>query len=71
MELGKKWLAREVVVASAKTVGIPLDLHYSAEVGADRLVNALGGWIKYKSSLIIVDFGTAITFGCISSEEFI
>ncbi|BAU23872.1 Baf family transcriptional regulator [Caldimicrobium thiodismutans] len=68
VELGKKWLAREVVVASAKTVGIPLDLHYSAEVGADRLVNALGGWIKYKSSLIIVDFGTAITFDCISSE---
>ncbi len=68
VEMGRKWLAREVVVASVKSVKIPLDLHYSAEVGADRLVNALGGWIKYQTSLIIVDFGTAITFDCISSE---
>jgi type III pantothenate kinase len=68
VEMGKRWLAREVVVASVKSVKIPLDLRYSAEVGADRLVNALGGWIKYQTSLIIVDFGTAITFDCISSE---
>lgn len=68
VEMGKRWLAREVVVASVETVRIPLDLHYSAEIGADRLVNALGGWIKYRTSLIIVDFGTAITFDCISSQ---
>jgi len=68
IELGKKWLAREVVVADAKSVKIPIDLVYPLEIGADRLVNALAGWEKYKTSLIIVDFGTAITFDCISSE---
>lgn len=68
IELGKRWLAREVVVAKAETVKIPIDLLYPCEVGADRLVNALGGWKKYNRALIIVDFGTAITFDCISGK---
>ncbi len=68
IELGKRWLAREVVVAKAETVKIPMDLLYPCEVGADRLVNALGGWKKYKRALIIVDFGTATTFDCISES---
>lgn len=67
-ELGKRWLAREVVVASKETVPLSLDLQYPTEVGADRLVNAFAGWRKYNRSLIIVDFGTAITFDCLSSE---
>lgn len=68
IELGKRWLAREVVVARAETVKIPIDLLYPCEVGADRLVNALGGWKKYGRALIIVDFGTAITFDCVSGK---
>lgn len=68
IELGKRWLAREVVVAKAETVKIPIDLLYPCEVGADRLVNALGGWKKYERALIIVDFGTAITFDCVSGK---
>lgn len=68
IEVGKRWFLREVVVASKETIGLPIDLWYPAEIGADRLANALGGWEKYKTSLIIVDFGTAITFDCISNE---
>lgn len=67
-ELGKKWLEKEVLVADATTVKIPTELLYPLEAGADRLVNALAGWEKYKTSLIIVDFGTAITFDCVSKE---
>ncbi|MCS7150547.1 MAG: type III pantothenate kinase [Caldimicrobium sp.] len=66
IELGKRWLAGEVVTASVDSVKMPVDLKYPSEVGADRLVNALAGWRKYKSSLIVVDYGTAITFDCIS-----
>ncbi|MEZ0343216.1 MAG: type III pantothenate kinase [Caldimicrobium sp.] len=68
IEVGRRWFLREVVVASYETVKIPIDLKYPAEVGADRLANALGGWEKYKTSLIIVDFGTATTFDCISEK---
>jgi type III pantothenate kinase len=68
VEMGKKLLAREVLVADHQTVKIPIDLLYPCEVGGDRLINALAGWEKYKTSLIIVDFGTAITFDCISEK---
>lgn len=67
-ELGQKWLGKEVLVADSTTVSIPTELLYPTEAGADRLVNALAGWEKYKTSLIIVDFGTAITFDCVSEK---
>ena len=38
------------------------------EVGADRIVNAVAAYEKYKRSLIVVDFGTATTFDCISAK---
>lgn len=38
------------------------------EVGADRLVNAYGGFRKYGGGLVIVDFGTATTFDVIDKE---
>ncbi len=68
VEMGKKLLAREVLVADYQTVKIPIDLLYPWEVGGDRLINAFAGWEKYRTSLIIVDFGTAITFDCVSEE---
>lgn len=36
------------------------------EVGADRIVNAVAAWERHKTSLIVVDFGTATTFDAIS-----
>ncbi|MCF8093988.1 MAG: type III pantothenate kinase [Desulfobacteraceae bacterium] len=39
-----------------------------AEVGADRLVNAFAAYEKYRTSLVIIDFGTATTFDCISEQ---
>jgi len=39
-----------------------------SEVGADRIVNAVGAYSKYKKSLIIVDFGTATTFDAVSEN---
>ncbi|MGC8965974.1 MAG: type III pantothenate kinase [Caldimicrobium sp.] len=68
VEVGRRWFLREVVVASSETIKIPIDLLYPGEVGADRLANALGGWEKYRTALIIVDFGTAITFDCLSEK---
>ena len=38
------------------------------EVGADRIVNAIAAYSKYKTSLIVVDFGTATTFDVISAK---
>jgi type III pantothenate kinase len=38
------------------------------EVGADRIANAAAGFKKFGGPLIIIDFGTATTFDCISSK---
>ncbi len=38
------------------------------EVGADRIVNAVGAYQRYLTSLIIIDFGTATTFDAISEQ---
>jgi type III pantothenate kinase len=40
-----------------------------AQVGQDRLVNAYAGIRLYGSPLIVVDFGTAITFDVISTNK--
>jgi len=38
------------------------------EVGADRIVNAVAAYSLFEKSTIVVDFGTATTFDCISEE---
>jgi len=40
------------------------------EVGADRLVTALGAIKRYKGNLIIIDSGTATTFDVISEDGY-
>ncbi len=38
------------------------------EVGADRLVNAIAAWNQQKSKQVVIDFGTAITFDCVTEK---
>ncbi len=37
------------------------------EVGTDRLLNSIAAFRKFKRACIVVDYGTATTFDCISS----
>ena len=48
--------------------GIPVKYDNPKEVGADRIVNAVAAFHKWKQALIVVDFGTATTFDCISEK---
>lgn len=50
------------------TTGIKIATDNPDEVGADRIVNAVAAFEKFGKSCIIVDFGTAITFDCISAS---
>lgn len=56
-----------VVDADTRT-GMPICYDHPAEVGADRIVNAVAAFERYQRALIIVDFGTATTFDFISSQ---
>lgn len=49
--------------------GMKIKIETPAEVGADRIVNAVAAWERFGTALIVVDFGTAITFDCISSAH--
>ncbi len=40
-----------------------------AELGADRIVDAVAGVAKYGAPCIVVDFGTATTFNAINAER--
>jgi len=53
--------------ASVKTL-MPILYSNPNEVGADRIVNAVAAYDRYKTALIIIDFGTATTFDVISQQ---
>ena len=47
---------------------ITVKLSNPSEVGADRLVNGIAAYHLCRSHAIVIDFGTAITFDCISGK---
>ena len=55
-------------VDAHSVTSMPILLHNPAELGADRIVNSIAAYAKYKTSLIIIDFGTATTFDAISAK---
>ena len=48
--------------------GMPVLYDNPAEVGADRIVNSVAAFEKYGGPCVIVDFGTATTFDCVSAK---
>lgn len=56
------------VVGPGIRTGMPILYDNPKEVGADRIVNAVGAYEKYRRGLIVVDFGTATTFDYISAR---
>ncbi len=48
--------------------GMPVHYENPAEVGADRIVNSVAAFEKYGGPCVVVDFGTATTFDCVSSK---
>jgi type III pantothenate kinase len=66
---GRKYLGHPPQWVDAKSYpGMPILGDNPNEVGADRIVNAVAAYERYKTSLIIIDFGTATTFDAISQR---
>ena len=57
-----------IIVGPGVKTGMPILYHNPKEVGADRIVNGVGAYEKFHKSVIVVDFGTATTFDCISEK---
>jgi type III pantothenate kinase len=68
-EFCQRYLHHEPLVVDPDIeTGMPIKYDNPKEVGADRIVNAVAAYQKYRTGLIIVDFGTATTFDYISPE---
>src|SRR6202049_43751 len=48
--------------------GMPVHYDNPAEVGADRIVNSVAAFEKHGGPCVVVDFGTATTFDCVSRK---
>jgi len=59
---------RPLFIEPGVKTGMPVHYDNPAEVGADRIVNAVAAIEKYGASCVIVDFGTATTFDCVSAK---
>ncbi len=59
---------RPMIVDPGTNTGMPVRYDNPKEVGADRIVNAVGAYEKYHRGLIVVDLGTATTFDYISKD---
>ena len=59
-----------LVFDPAVNAGIPILIDNPAEVGADRVVNAIAAFQSYGKGLpiIVIDFGTATTFDAVSAK---
>ncbi|UCF56675.1 MAG: type III pantothenate kinase [Deltaproteobacteria bacterium] len=57
-----------IIVGPGLKTGMPIHYDNPKEVGADRIVNAVAAYEKYRTGLVVVDFGTATTFDCVSDE---
>lgn len=57
-----------LVVGPGIQTGMPIRYDNPKEVGADRIVNAVGAYEKYKRAMVVVDFGTATTFDFVSGR---
>ena len=59
---------RPVVVDARSALPIRLDVDEPLTVGADRIVNTLAASRVFGRDTIVVDFGTATTFDCITGD---
>jgi type III pantothenate kinase len=59
---------RPLLVAGAGTIPIAVRTERPADVGADRLVNALAVARLHGTPAIVADLGTATTFDCVAAD---
>ncbi|MCD6327133.1 type III pantothenate kinase [bacterium] len=68
-KMAAKIFGKEILhIAPGIKTGMPIHYDNPAEVGSDRIANAVAAYSQARRAVIIVDFGTATTF-CAVSER--
>lgn len=57
-----------LIVGPGIRTGMSILYDNPREVGADRIANAVAAYERFRTDLIVIDFGTAITFDVISAS---
>lgn len=57
-----------IVVEPGTRTGVAVLIDNPKEVGADRIVNSLAAFTRFGGPAVVVDFGTATTFDCVSEK---
>ena len=68
-EFSRRYFHVDPLIVDGETdTGMPVLIDNPKEVGADRIVNAVAAYERYRKALVIVDFGTATTFDYVSED---
>src|SRR3990170_3210202 len=68
-ELGERFFGMSpLIVGPGIKTGMPILYDSPKDVGADRIVNGVAAYEKYRDACIVVDFGTATTVDHISKK---
>src|ERR1700704_2987408 len=69
LEASRRYLNCEpVMVGPGVKTGVRIRYENPKDVGADRIANALAAYTKYGGPVIVIDFGTAVTYDAISGD---
>jgi len=69
IEASRRYLKCEpVMVGPGVKTGVKVRYESPRDVGADRIANALAAYTKYGGPIVVIDFGTAVTYDAISAE---
>ncbi len=65
----ENWLGRKIVVLGSDYYHqLPIQIIAQDEIGTDLIANAVYGFVTYKSDVLVVDFGTALTFTLVNEK---
>lgn len=66
----RRWLSVKAIIVSVATdLGIGVRYPNPKQIGADRLCNAVGATQLYGAPVLVVDFGTAVTFDVVNARR--
>lgn len=69
IEASRRYLKCEpVMVGPGVKTSVRIRAENPKEVGADRIANALAAYTRYGGPIVVIDFGTAVTYDAINAE---
>jgi type III pantothenate kinase len=69
IEASRRYLKCEpIMVGPGVKTSVRIRYENPKDVGADRIANALAAYTKYGGPVVVIDFGTAVTYDAINAE---